>query len=55
MEQASDPAAEGEAICVALIAQLARTPGVAGVHVMAPNNAGALPRVLRTAREQVPR
>lgn len=55
MEQASDPAAEGEAICVALIAQLARTPGVAGVHVMAPNNAAALPRVLRTAREQAPR
>ena len=53
MEQASDPAAEGEATCVALIAQLARTPGVAGVHVMAPNNAAALPRVLRAAREQV--
>ncbi|MGD9766386.1 MAG: methylenetetrahydrofolate reductase [Pseudolabrys sp.] len=53
MEQASDPAAEGEAICIALIEQLARTPGVSGVHVMAPNNVGALPRVLRAARERV--
>ncbi|MGN6460025.1 MAG: methylenetetrahydrofolate reductase [Pseudolabrys sp.] len=53
MEQAADPAAEGEEICVALIEQLARTPGVAGVHVMAPNNVAALPRVLSAARERV--
>jgi len=51
MEQAADPIAEGEAICLALIEQLARTPGVAGVHVMAPNNDAALPRVLAAARQ----
>lgn len=53
MEQASDPVAEGEAICLALIGQLARTPGVAGVHVMAPNNDAALPRVLAAARRML--
>jgi methylenetetrahydrofolate reductase (NADPH) len=53
MEQASDPVAEGEAICLALIEQLARTPGVAGVHVMAPNNDAALPRVLAAARRML--
>jgi methylenetetrahydrofolate reductase (NADPH) len=55
MEKAADPVAEGEAICLALIQQLAETPGVAGVHVMAPNNDAALPRVLAAARASIAR
>jgi len=55
MEKAADPVNEGEAICVALIEQLAQTPGVAGVHVMAPNNDAALPRVLAAARRAIGR
>ena len=36
LERAADPKAEGIAICVELLQQLAETPGVAGAHVMAP-------------------
>ena len=36
LERAADPKAEGRKICVALLQQLAETPGVAGAHVMAP-------------------
>ena len=36
LERAVDPKAEGIAICVELLQQLAETPGVAGAHVMAP-------------------
>jgi methylenetetrahydrofolate reductase (NADPH) len=36
LEQAADPAAEGRKLCVELIHSLAEIPGVAGVHVMAP-------------------
>jgi methylenetetrahydrofolate reductase (NADPH) len=53
LEKAADPAAEGEAICVELIAQLAATKGVAGVHIMAPNNEATLPRVLAAARKRL--
>ncbi|HEY0301137.1 MAG TPA: methylenetetrahydrofolate reductase [Rhizomicrobium sp.] len=55
MEQASDPLAEGRAICVETIAALADIPGVAGVHIMAPNNDAAVPDVIRAARAQVKR
>jgi methylenetetrahydrofolate reductase (NADPH) len=55
LEQASDPAAEGERICVELIEEFATIPGVAGVHVMAPANEGAVPRVIAAAREHLPR
>ncbi len=50
MEAATDPAAEGRRICVELIAELATIPGVAGVHVMAPGNAAAIPEVITAAR-----
>jgi methylenetetrahydrofolate reductase (NADPH) len=55
MEAASDPIAEGRAICVDLIAELCGIPGVAGVHIMAPNNDAAVPEVIREARAGVKR
>ncbi len=55
MEAASDPAAEGRAICVDLIRELSEVPGVAGVHIMAPNNDAAVPEVIREARAQASR
>ena len=55
LERAADPAAEGERIAVELIEQLAAIPGVAGVHVMAPANEEAMPRVIAAARQRLPR
>jgi methylenetetrahydrofolate reductase (NADPH) len=54
LEAAADPAAEGRRICVELIAELAAIPGVAGVHVMAPGNAAAIPEVIAAARARLP-
>jgi methylenetetrahydrofolate reductase (NADPH) len=54
LERAGDPAAEGERICVELIEAFAQIPGVAGVHVMAPANQAALPRVIAEARRRLP-
>lgn len=55
MEQASDPLTEGRAICVETISALADISGVAGVHIMAPNNDAAVPDVIRAARKSVKR
>jgi methylenetetrahydrofolate reductase (NADPH) len=46
MEQARDPRAEGIRIAIELIAELRTIPGVAGVHIMAPRNAAAIPEVI---------
>lgn len=46
MERAADPLAEGRRICTELVAELALIPGVAGAHIMAPNNDETLPEVL---------
>jgi methylenetetrahydrofolate reductase (NADPH) len=46
LEQAADPKAEGEAICVELLRQLAQIPGIAGAHVMAPQNFSAIARAI---------
>jgi methylenetetrahydrofolate reductase (NADH) len=54
LDAAADPAAEGLGLCVELIEQLAQTPGVAGVHVMAPGNDAAVPQVLAQARRRLP-
>jgi methylenetetrahydrofolate reductase (NADPH) len=43
------------AICVDLIRELSEIPGVAGVHIMAPNNDAAVPDVIREARTSVAR
>lgn len=50
LEQASDPRAEGRAICIDIINELKDVPGVAGAHVMAPMNEASLPIVLEAAR-----
>jgi len=55
MEKASDPAAEGQRICVELIAEFATIPGVSGAHIMAPGQDAAVPGVLQAAREQLKR
>ncbi|HEY5380048.1 MAG TPA: methylenetetrahydrofolate reductase [Pseudolabrys sp.] len=55
MEGASDPAAEGRAICVELMRELSEIPNVAGVHIMAPNNDAAVPEVIRQVRGNVKR
>jgi methylenetetrahydrofolate reductase (NADPH) len=46
LEGAADPAREGRAICVELLQELAEIPGVAGAHVMAPQNPSAIPEVI---------
>jgi methylenetetrahydrofolate reductase (NADPH) len=55
LEAAADPAAEGERIAIELIEELADIPGVAGVHIMAPANETAVPRVIAAARQRLPR
>jgi len=46
LEGAADPAREGRAICIELLQELAEIPGVAGAHVMAPQNPSAIPDVI---------
>jgi methylenetetrahydrofolate reductase (NADPH) len=55
MEQASDPAAEGRAICIDMVRELAEVPHVAGVHIMAPNNDAAVPDIIAAARDSIAR
>jgi methylenetetrahydrofolate reductase (NADPH) len=50
MVAAIDPAAEGRAICVDVIRELAEIPHVAGVHIMAPGNDASVPLVIAAAR-----
>jgi methylenetetrahydrofolate reductase (NADPH) len=49
LEAASDPAAEGRKLCLELLQELSKIPGVAGVHVMAPGNEAAIADVIRDA------
>jgi methylenetetrahydrofolate reductase (NADPH) len=53
MEKSADPAREGVCICVDLIEELAKIPGIAGVHIMAPGNDAAIPEVIAAARTRV--
>src|SRR5688572_613525 len=46
LEKAADPKAEGTRICVELLRELAETPGIAGAHIMAPMNSGAIPAAI---------
>ena len=55
LERSTDPAAEGAHICVELIEALAASPGIAGVHVMAPANEAAVPDVIAQARGRLPK
>ena len=47
LERAVDPRREGIAICVELLHKLAEMPGIAGAHLMAPQNPAAIPEVIR--------
>jgi methylenetetrahydrofolate reductase (NADPH) len=53
LDAAGDPDAEGRQICADFMAQLAEVPGVAGAHIMAPNNDEAIPDVIARARKVV--
>jgi methylenetetrahydrofolate reductase (NADPH) len=55
MDAAKDPVAEGARIAVELIGEIARIPGIAGVHVMAPMNDAVVPGVLTAARQDLRR
>jgi methylenetetrahydrofolate reductase (NADPH) len=55
LEQAADPAREGERIALELIEELAAVPGIAGVHVMAPANEGGVPGLIAEARARLRR
>ncbi|HEV2301771.1 MAG TPA: methylenetetrahydrofolate reductase [Stellaceae bacterium] len=46
LERADDPRREGVRICVELLHELAAVPGVAGAHIMAPQNPAAIPEVI---------
>jgi methylenetetrahydrofolate reductase (NADPH) len=49
LEAAADPVAEGRKLCIDLMRELATIPGVAGVHIMAPGNEGAMADVIKEA------
>lgn len=49
LEQAADSKQEGRRICVEFLQQLAEVPGIAGAHVMAPQNPSAIPEVIAAA------
>jgi methylenetetrahydrofolate reductase (NADPH) len=53
LEYSGDAAAEGGQICADFIEQLATVPGVAGAHIMAPNNEAAIPDVIARVRRVV--
>jgi methylenetetrahydrofolate reductase (NADPH) len=53
MEKASDAVAEGIRIAVDLIAELSQIPNIGGVHIMAPNNDAAVPKVIGEARARL--
>ncbi|MBV9557548.1 MAG: methylenetetrahydrofolate reductase [Pseudolabrys sp.] len=55
MEGAADPVAEGSAIALELIEEISSIKGIAGVHIMAPNNDAAVPAILKSARACVSR
>ena len=50
LEAASDQRLEGRRICIELMQQMQQIAGVAGVHLMAPLNTGAIPHVISEFR-----
>jgi methylenetetrahydrofolate reductase (NADPH) len=46
LEKAADPTEEGARICIELLQELAEIPGIAGAHVMAPQNFSQIARVI---------
>jgi methylenetetrahydrofolate reductase (NADPH) len=59
MEGAGDPVREGREICDELVEQLSVTPGIGGVHIMAPGNdaglAEAVANAAQIAQRQAPK
>jgi methylenetetrahydrofolate reductase (NADPH) len=51
MEDAADPVREGRSICDELVAQLSETPGIGGVHIMAPGNDAGLAEAVASAAQ----
>jgi methylenetetrahydrofolate reductase (NADPH) len=51
MEGAGDPVREGRKICDELVEQLSETPGVGGVHIMAPGNDTGLAEAVTSAAQ----
>ena len=49
LDQAQDAKREGIRICAELIQQLAEIPGIAGAHVMAPQNPSSIPATISEA------
>ena len=49
LERAAEPQREGIRICAELLRELATIPGVAGAHLMAPQNPAAIPEALAAA------
>lgn len=52
METAADPAREGKAVLADYLEEVAAIPGVAGAHIMAPNNDEAVPEVIAAFRRR---
>ena len=50
LERAADAKQEGRNICVELLQLLAETPGIAGAHVMAPQDPSSIPEVIALSR-----
>ncbi len=46
LEKAAEPKLEGRKICIEVLQELADIPGVAGAHVMAPQNFAEIPAVI---------
>ena len=46
IEKARDPRHEGKIICIEMLQQLAGMPGIAGAHIMSPQNPSAVPEVI---------
>jgi hypothetical protein len=51
MEGAGDPVREGRQICDELVEQLSQTPGIGGVHIMAPGNDAGLAEAVASAAQ----
>ena len=51
MEGAGDPVGEGRKICDELVEQLSETPGIGGVHIMAPGNDAGLAEVVASVAQ----
>jgi methylenetetrahydrofolate reductase (NADPH) len=49
MDGAGDPVREGRRICDELVAELSETPGIGGVHIMAPGNDAGLAEAVASA------